>query len=121
MPAFGKASKRRLATCHKDLQLLFNEVIRERDCAVLCGHRIEIEQDGAYQSGKSRVMWPDSKHNKKPSMAVDVVPYPIDWDDIDRFNEFADFVKGKAESMDIRVKWGGDFKSFYDGPHWELA
>ena len=119
--SFGKASKRRLASCDNDLQLLFNEVIKERDCSVLCGFRCEIEQDAAYQSGKSKVTWPNSKHNTRPSKAVDVVPYPVDWEDIERFNEFADFVKGKAEAMDIRIKWGGDFKSFYDAPHWELA
>ncbi|MFC1537143.1 M15 family metallopeptidase [Pseudomonadota bacterium] len=121
MPHFGKSSTRRLASCHNDLQRLFNEVIKERDCSILCGFRCEVEQDEAYQSGKSKVMWPNSNHNSNPSMAVDVAPYPIDWDDLERFDEFADFVKAKADEMGIAVRWGGDFSSFYDGPHWEIV
>jgi peptidoglycan L-alanyl-D-glutamate endopeptidase CwlK len=51
---------------------------------------------------------------------VDVVPYPVDWSDICGFYEFAGFVKGIAVPLGIKVKWGGDFKTFFDGAHWEL-
>lgn len=30
-------------------------------------------------------------------------------------------VKATAEHLRINVRWGGDFKSFRDAPHWELV
>lgn len=118
---FSKLSKDRLASCHPDLQTLFNHVINHVDCSVLCGHRNKFDQDAAVAGGKSKARWPNSKHNAKPSLAVDVVPYPVDWDNINAFYEFAGRVKQKADELGIKVRWGGDFDGFFDGPHWELV
>ena len=52
MPKFGRKSRERLETCHKDLQVLFNHVIENIDCSVLCGHRGEKEQNEAVASGR---------------------------------------------------------------------
>lgn len=120
MPKFSNRSKERLATAEQPLQDLFNKVIQYVDCTILEGHRGEDRQNQLYQEGKTKVRFPNSKHNSTPSRAVDVVPYPIDWDDIERFNCFANFVKGVAVGMDIKIKWGGDFKGFYDAPHYQL-
>ena len=62
------------------------------DCSVLCGHRGEEDQNKAYDSGNSKVKWPNGRHNKKPSIAVDVAPYPIDWKDRERMTYFAGMV-----------------------------
>lgn len=121
MPKFSDSSKKRLATCHDDLQRLFNDVIQYTDCTVLDGHRDQAAQDDAFINGYSKVEWPDSNHNVLPSMAVDVVPYPIDWDNIERFKRFASYVKKTADEMCIEVRWGGDFKTYFDGPHYELV
>ena len=120
MPAFSQRSRDNLDSAAKPLQDLFNEVIKHWDCTVICGHRGEEEQNEYYRTGRSKAQYPDSKHNSLPSLAVDVMPYPIDWEDLDRLREFAGFVKGTAKQLDISVKWGGDFKSFFDGPHWEV-
>ena len=128
MPRFGKTSKNRLATCEKELQNLFKEVVKHFDCSVLVGYRGRNEQDTAFESGHSKVKWPNGKHNKKPSVAVDVAPYPIDWDDRERFIYFGGFVKGCAFRMDIPLRWGGDWNSdtqlsdnkFDDLVHFEL-
>jgi len=117
--SFSRRSAARLKTCNLQLQDLFNTVIQYRDCTVLCGHRTEEQQMLAYPKF-SNVLWPDSKHNALPSQAVDVAPYPIDWDDIPRFHEFAGFVMGIAIPMKINIRWGGHFKSFFDGPHFEI-
>jgi peptidoglycan L-alanyl-D-glutamate endopeptidase CwlK len=45
MAKFSKRSKDNLATCHEDLQTLFNEVIQYTDCIVICGHRGEEEHN----------------------------------------------------------------------------
>ena len=128
MPKFSKRSKQHLSEADKQLQDLFNEVILYWDCTVLCGHRDKETQDAAYKNKKSKVKWPNSKHNNKPSMAVDVAPYPIDWDDIDRFRRFAWFVKGIATARGINIRMGADWdgdndiddQTFHDIPHFEL-
>ena len=69
-----------------------------------------------------------SKHNQEPSLAVDVAPWPIDWNDSHRFYHFAGFVLGIAAALNIRLRWGGDWDSdfdlrdqtFFDLPHFEL-
>jgi peptidoglycan L-alanyl-D-glutamate endopeptidase CwlK len=121
MPEFGKRSRKELATAHPDLQRLFNEVIKQFDCSVICGHRGKADQEKAFLDGFSKVRWPKSKHNKTPSMAVDVVPYPIDWNDEKRFYALADVVKEEAKRLKVKAKWGGDWKTFKDLPHWELS
>ena len=128
MPQFSKLSERRLAECHPSLQLLFNAVIKHYDCVILCGHRGEREQNEAFADGKSQLKWPDSKHNKKPSLAVDVVPYPVDWNDRHKLYHFAGFVIGAAWALGIKLRWGGDWdgdrdlsdQSFNDLVHFEL-
>ena len=75
MPKFGQTSKENLSTCHEDLQRLFNEVIKHWDCSVTEGYRNEERQNKAYRGGKSKVKYPNGKHNRVPSNAVDVVPY----------------------------------------------
>ena len=109
MAKFGRNSRTRLATCDKQLQKLFNEVVKYFDCSVLVGFRGENEQNTAYKSGHSKVRWPNGKHNSKPSTAVDVAPYPIDWEDRERFIYFGGFVKGYAFRMGIPLRWGGDW------------
>jgi|TARA_R110001599_G_scaffold320632_1_gene530972 hypothetical protein len=128
MPRFGKTSKERLGTCEKDIQLLFNEVVKGFDCTIVCGHRGEKAQNEAYERGNSQVKFPKGRHNSSPSFAVDVAPYPIDWDDRERFTYFAGYVKGIASQMGLNVIWGGDWDNdtdladngFDDLVHFEL-
>ena len=128
MPHFGKKSKERLATCHEDLQKVFNEVIKVVDCSVLEGHRDERRQEQLFSEGKTKVHYPMGRHNSKPSRAVDVVPYPVDWEDRERFHLFSGCVLGVASGMGITLRWGGDWNmnfevddnKFDDFPHFEL-
>ena len=129
MPVFSRSSTRRLETCDQRLQNLFMEVVRHHDCRILEGHRGEDAQNEAYHNGRSTLRWPNSKHNKLPSLAVDVAPYPVDWEDLDRFRVFAGFVLGVAAMMGIELRWGGDWdgdwdysdQKFNDMPHFELV
>ena len=98
------------------------------DCSILIGHRGEEAQNKAFDEGKSKVRYPKGKHNSKPSTAVDVAPYPIDWEDRERFIYFAGLVKGIALEMGISLRWGGDWNNdtqlsdnkFDDLVHFEL-
>ena len=109
MPKFGRTSRKRLITCHEDLQDLFNEVIKYVDCSVLEGHRGKERQNKLYDEKKTKVKYPNGRHNDSPSNACDIVPYPVDWNDRERFHLFAGFVLGIAQSMEINVRWGGDW------------
>ena len=128
MPRFGKRSKSNLSTVHPKLQELFNEVIKHFDCSVICGHRGKEDQNKAYHDGFSKVKFPNGRHNAMPSKAVDVCPYPIDWNDAPRFRYFAGYVMGIASQMGIKIRWGGDWdrdtdlsdNRFNDLPHFEL-
>ena len=119
MPKYSETSQARLMTCHPDLRKIFNEVIKVMDVTILEGHRNQSKQKEVFDAGKSKAEWPYSKHNKLPSLAVDVAPYPIDWNDRERFFRLAGVVQGIASQMEIDVTWGGDW-SFFDGPHFEL-
>ena len=133
MANFGKRSAENLSQAHPDLQRLFNEVIKYYDCAIICGHRNEEDQNKAYDEGRSKLRYPQSKHNKTPSLAVDVVPWfrnkpHIRWNDKEKFYEFAGFVQGISVSLGIVIRWGGNWnrndelkdQSFFDLPHFEL-
>jgi len=128
MNIFNEKSKLILSTTHPDLQKIFTEVVKGFDCTIICGHRNELDQNEAYRIRASKLKWPDSKHNSIPARAVDVVPYPLDWKDINRMYYFAGYVKAKAETLNIKIIWGGDWdndtevndQSFLDLPHFEL-
>ena len=129
MPRFGKRSKERLKSCNADLQMVFNEVIKYVDCSILEGHREKERQNQLYDEGKTKVLYPNGRHNAYPSNAVDVVPYPVDWDDRERMTLFAGFVLGTAKQMGITLRWGGDWdrdfevkdNRFDDFPHFEVT
>lgn len=129
MPKFGPRSLERLATCHPDLQRVMREAIIDGpDFTILCGHRGEAEQNDAVAKGLSKAPWPTSKHNSLPSRAVDIAPYPIDWNDRARFKHLAEHVFSVAAGLGIRLRWGGDFNmdgdkttnDAWDLPHFEL-
>lgn len=125
---FGKSSLEKLETCDVRLRRLMHEVIKHADFTVICGHRGEEEQNKAYREGKSKLQYPSSKHNKKPSVAIDIAPNPIDWKDERRFYYLGGLVTGIAKEMGIDIRWGGDWNGdgeikdnrFNDLVHFEL-
>jgi peptidoglycan LD-endopeptidase CwlK len=115
MPKFGPISLSKLQTCHLDLQVIFFEVIQNFDCTILEGHRNQEDQDKAFAAGKSQLKYPNGNHNALPSKAVDVAPYPVDFNDIKEFNYFAGYVMGVAKKLKDEgkiyhsIRWGGDW------------
>lgn len=96
---------------------------QEMDFAIICGHRGEAEQNAAFYAGKSKVKFPNSKHNLLPAQAYDRVPYPIplntagDWDDKSPlWDQLAALEQQCAEELGIEIvntiPW--------DRPHCEL-
>ena len=128
MPRYSKKSKERLSSCDERLQDVFNEVINYVDCSILEGHRSKERQNKLYDEGRTKVKYPNGRHNSSPSKAVDVTPYPVNWEDRERQTLFAGFVLGIARGMGIRLRWGGDWdmdfqvmdNRFDDFPHFEV-
>ena len=120
MAKFSKRSLKNLGECHIDLQNILLEAIKVTDFTILCGYRGKNEQEKAFREGKSKAHFGQSKHNFKPSMAVDIVPYPIDWRDLKRFAFMAGVIITIAKQKNIKLEWGGNWKTFKDYPHFEL-
>ena len=131
MPSFGKTSLVRLGELDSRLQDVLQEVIKHFDFSITCGHRGQAEQDALYDAKpqRTKVRWPNSKHNPKPSLAVDIVPYPVNYTDRERFTYLAGMVMGIAKVKGIGLRWGGDWdkdtelndNDFDDLPHFELT
>ena len=130
MARFGRTSRDRLYGCHVQIQQLMERVVEDYDCTILTGQRGQDEQDQAFDQGRSKLRFPYGKHNGNPSLAVDVAPWPIDWDNTKRFCHFAGYVQGIANEMGIPVRWGGDWdrnfkdiaeQNFNDLVHFELV
>ena len=126
MNKFSQSSQEKLATCHPLLEELMELVLQEQDITILCGHRNEADQNKAYAEGNSKVRWPKSEHNKLPSMAVDVAPYPIDWGNSERFRKLGEIVFRcwekipMSERAGYHLSWGGLWKNFTDLPHYQI-
>jgi peptidoglycan L-alanyl-D-glutamate endopeptidase CwlK len=134
MPKFSQASFSKLSTCHQDLQVLFYEVIKYFDCTIIEGYRNQEDQEKAFAAGNTKLHWPNGKHNRQPSMALDAAPYPVDWKNEKRMYWFAGYVMGIAQKlksegkMTHALRYGGDWDSdkninnenFKDLVHFEL-
>ena len=116
MPIFGRRSLKVLSELSPDLQTVAKEAIKIVDFSLICGERGQLEQDAAFHSGKSKLKYPDSKHNKKPSDAFDFLPYP-------RSKKSADFIYiggiiiGVARTLQAQgiikssLRYGGDWNN----------
>lgn len=128
---FGHRSSMALASCDPRLEAIFRLALSWQimDFSVLEGHRGEEKQNAAFDDGKSQIRWPKGKHNKIPSLAADVAPYPIDWGDTERFCVLAGIVFAAAAQLGHTIRWGGDWnsdgftrdESFRDRGHFELV
>lgn len=127
--SFGARSQKNIESCHAHIQDILRETIKIVDFTVLCGHRGAEEQDKAFHEGRSKLKFPKSSHNVSPSNAVDIAPYPIDWENKERFYHLIGIVKGIAYSKGIAIRCGGDWdgdgditdQTFFDLPHIELV
>ena len=132
MPKFSKRSSEKLKSCHKDLQDILNIAIQYVDFTITEGHRNKETQDKYFENGLTKLKWPKGKHNKIPSLAVDIVPFDggkIDYENLERFHNIVYFIKGIAYGMGIEVTLGCDWNNnfstkdhkFHDAPHIELT
>lgn len=107
MYKFGKRSKNRLKGVKPELVSVLNELIKVMDVTIIEGLRTEARQEKLVAEGASKTKY--SKHLS--GRAVDLAPYPIAWEDRERFHYMGGMVRGIAKEMGIKVRWGGDWDS----------
>jgi len=116
----GTKSKERLKGVHPDLVRVVERAIQltEVDFSVLEGLRTVARQQQLVKSGASKTM--RSRHIT--GHAVDlaaVIDGEIRWD-WPLYAKIAKAVKQAAADVKVPIEWGGDWRTFKDGPHWQL-
>jgi len=114
----SRKSLSKLDGVHPDLVSVVKRAIQvtKQDFMVIEGLRTLERQEQLVASGASRTM--NSRH--LTGHAVDVVPYPLSWD-WPLYYPIVDAMKQAANELNIDLEWGGDWRSFKDGPHWQLS
>lgn len=116
----NKRSLSRLEGVHPLLQRLIKEAAKGSpvEFQITEGRRSIEKQRQLVAKGASKTM--RSRH--LTGHAVDVVAYvdgEVRWD-WPLYKKIADHVKLKARQLEIPIEWGGDWKHFKDGPHFQL-
>jgi peptidoglycan LD-endopeptidase CwlK len=118
---FSQRSLKSMKGIHPELRRVINRALQEspRDFVVIEGLRTEERQRELVASGASKTM--NSRH--LTGHAVDLVPIgndgkaAFDWP---LYHQLAPAVKAAAEKDGVKIVWGGDWRTFKDGPHFEL-
>ena len=129
----GKTSLARLQGVDETLVNVVKRAIEisEVDFSVLEGVRTLERQRELYAQGRTApgkiVTW-TMKSRHIEGKAVDLVPYPLDWNDLEKFNKIKDAMFQAAKELDVNLRWGADWngngeyreKGEYDSPHFEI-
>ena len=144
MAKFGRKSLSKLKTCHSDLRVIAHEAINDYDFTFIFGYRTPAFQFGLFKKGRKKIngVWKivdkkkvvthkdgyvkKSRHNSFPSTAMDLGPWPLDWEDKEEFSFLAGHIMSVANRLfyEGRIKnklfWGARWRSFKDYPHFQL-
>ena len=116
----GKRSRERLIGVHPDLVIVLATAIQRTDIdfSVIEGMRTLERQKELVKAKASKTL----KSRHLTGHAVDIAPYvagEIRWD-WPLYDRLAITIKKAAEDCGIVLEWGGDWRTFKDGPHWQL-
>ena len=109
MPKFGRRSKERLKGVHPDLVKVVNDIIKYYDITILEGVRSQDRQIDLYNEGKSKLDGVYKKSKHQTGKALDISPYPIDWNDTKGFMYLAGLMIATAKKLGVKLRWGGDW------------
>lgn len=135
----GPASRNKLEGLHPNLVAVVTRAIQltTQDFSVTCGVRTLTEQKELYAQGRTKpgqiVTWTlKSRHLPAADglgRAVDLAPYPIDWNNLSKFDAIAKAMFAASEELGIPIRWGADWdqdgnpreRGETDSPHFELV
>lgn len=116
----GTRSLSRLEGVHPDLVRVVKKAaaMSSLDFTVLEGLRTLARQKQLFELGATTTM----KSRHLDGHAVDLAPMvggTIRWD-WPLYGQLAVIVKEAAKAEKVPIEWGGDWRTFKDGPHWQL-
>lgn len=116
----SQKSLTRLSGLHPDLVKVVKRAVEisDMDFTVLEGLRSVERQRELVKKGASKTM--NSRH--LTGHAVDLAPLTngsVTWD-WPQYYKLEKIVKRAAKDVNVTIEWGGDWKTFKDGPHWQL-
>ena len=124
----GQCSIGRLKGVNPSLVAVFKRACETMpfDVTVLEGLRSYERQQELLKQGATKV----SVSRHMSGNALDIAPYPIDWNDLERFQIVAEHMFKAAKELGIVIRWGGTWErsftkpvkwaKFLDAPHFEL-
>ncbi|CAB1222418.1 M15 family metallopeptidase [Acinetobacter bouvetii] len=135
-PDLVKVVKRAIEITLQDF-LVVEGIRTEEQCYINYGKGRTWEQCTAkgvpakYAQPKlAKVTWLTNPLSSKhvTGKAVDLVPYPVDWNDLSKFNQVAQAMFAAAKELGVSIRWGADWdndgkyreKGEYDSPHFEI-
>lgn len=132
--SYGKRSLTELRSTDRELQRVFHTALNLGliDISILCGHRNEVDQMEAFNSNKSKVQWPNSKHNSFPSLGIDAAPYVGGKVSFDYRHcvYLAGIIMAVSTWLGVKIRWGGNWdmdtevvtdQDFQDLLHYEVV
>lgn len=116
----GEKSRERLIGVHPDLTRVVERAIEITtvDFTVLEGLRTKERQEQLLKSGATTTL----KSRHLTGHAVDLGAFvggEVRWD-WPLYYKIAAAVKQAAKEVGVPIEWGGSWKSFPDGPHYQL-
>ena len=116
----GSRSRARLEGVHPDLVKVVEMAAKmsSLDFTVLEGLRTPERQAQLVKIGATRTT--NSRHLTGHAVDLGVmVEGELRWD-WPLYRQLAPIVKNAALAVGVPIEWGGDWKTFKDGPHWQL-
>ena len=118
--ALGSRSIKRLANVHHDLVRVVRAAAMQSnlDFCVLEGLRTLDRQKELLAQGATTTL----KSRHLTGHAVDLAGMSggeIRWD-WPLYHKLAVIIKAAAAAEKVKIEWGGDWRKFKDGPHWQL-
>lgn len=121
----SEKSKTKLLGAHPDLRKVIERAaaISSIDFTILEVVRTAARQKQLVADGASKTM--KSRHIPSAdgfSHAVDIAPLDggqISWA-WPVYSKLAPIIKQAAKGVGVPIEWGGDWRTFKDGPHWQL-
>ena len=129
---WGNKSRKVYETLDPRLQVWCDRMLHDvSDISLLVGYRDREAQNGLFENGFSKLRFPDSRHNRRPSLAVDLQPYPRPLHTSKLWGALG-YLAGRghtiAEELGFDLRRGGDWdgdgdltdQDFDDLFHWEI-
>lgn len=135
---FSKNSESKLNTVQNPLQQVCRKALSYgvMDATIIEGRRSKENQNRYFREGKSRLKWPNGKHNvlnpDDLAQAVDIAPFvagKVSWVK-DHCLVWAGLMLAAAAELGVKIRWGGNWdmdgepvtdQKFQDLVHFELV